>query len=178
MEMKSYLAEKLSKMLFLEIKKEKIFEIFKVDVDKNIYVPLKSKSLVDEIKQGEDLDNIPIIFFVEGMFSVLGADEEFKFNNEYKNMINNIPKSEDYIKGRIFEEVKRENYEEAYILLRGLLTLEESKDIYDKLILILENLRQKDKMYKEEELNIIEKAKKIEDYEKPYLYESIIKKRR
>ncbi len=94
------------------------------------------------------------------MFSVLGADEEFKFNNEYKNMINNIPKSEDYIKGRIFEEVKRENYEEAYILLRGLLTLEESKDIYDKLILILENLRQKDKMYKEEELNIIEKAKK------------------
>jgi len=176
MEMKSYLAEKLSKMLFLEIKKEKIFEIFKVDVDKNIYVPLKSKSLVDEIKQGEDLDNIPIIFFVEGMFSVLGADEEFKFNNEYKNMINNIPKSEDYIKGRIFEEVKRENYEEAYILLRGLLTLEESKDIYDKLILILENLRQKDKMYKEEELNIIEKAKKIEDYEKPYLYESIIKK--
>ncbi len=123
-------------------------------------MPLKSKSLVDEIKQGEDLDNIPIIFFVEGMFSVLGADEEFKFNNEYKNMINNIPKSEDYIKGRIFEEVKRENYEEAYILLRGLLTLEESKDIYDKLILILENLRQKDKMYKEEELNIIEKAKK------------------
>ncbi len=60
--MKSYLAEKLSKMLFLEIKKEKIFEIFKVDVDKNIYVPLKSKNLVDEIKQGEDLDNIPIIF--------------------------------------------------------------------------------------------------------------------
>ncbi|MGO5075922.1 tetratricopeptide repeat protein [Clostridium sporogenes] len=176
MEMKSYLAEKLSKMLFLEIKKEKIFEIFKVDVDKNIYVPLKSKSLVDEIKQGEDLDNIPIIFFVEGMFFVLGADEEFKFNNEYKNMINNIPKSEDYIKGRIFEEVKRENYEDAYILLRGLLTLEESKDIYDKLILILENLRQKDKMYKEEELNIIEKAKKIKDYEKPYLYESVIKK--
>lgn len=176
MEMKSYLAEKLSKMLFLEIKKEKIFEIFKVDVDKNIYVPLKSKSLVDEIKQGEDLDNIPIIFFVEGMFFVLGADEEFKFNNEYKNMINNIPKSEDYIKGRIFEEVKSENYEDAYILLRGLLTLEESKDIYDKLILILENLRQKDKMYKEEELNIIEKAKKIKDYEKPYLYESVIKK--
>jgi len=164
MEMKSYLAEKLSKMLFLEIKKEKIFEIFKVDVDKNIYVPLKSKSLVDEIKQGEDLHNIPIIFFVEGMFFVLGADEEFKFNNEYKNMINNIPKSEDYIKGRIFEEVKRENYEDAYILLRGLLTLEESKDIYDKLILILENLRQKDKMYKEEKFNIIEKAKKIEDY--------------
>ncbi|MCW6065367.1 capsular biosynthesis protein, partial [Clostridium sporogenes] len=146
MEMKSYLAEKLSKMLFLEIKKEKIFEIFKVDVDKNIYVPLKSKNLVDEIKQGEDLDNIPIIFFVEGMFFVLGADEEFKFNNEYKNMINNIPKSEDYIKGRIFEEVKRENYEDAYILLRGLLTLEESKDIYNKLILILENLKQKDKM--------------------------------
>ncbi len=174
--MKSYLAEKLSKMLFLEVKKKKYLKIFKVDVDKNIYVPLKSKSLVDEIKQGENLDNIPIIFFVEGMFFVLGADEEFKFNNEYKNMINNIPKSEDYIKGRIFEEVKRENYEDAYILLRGLLTLEESKDIYDKLILILENLRQKDKMYKEEELNIIEKAKKIEDYEKPYLYESIIKK--
>ncbi|KOR26066.1 tetratricopeptide repeat protein [Clostridium sp. L74] len=176
MEMKSYLAEKLSKMLFLKVKKEKIFEVFKVDVNQNIYVPLKSKSLVEEIKQGEDLDNIPITFFVEGMFFVLGADEEFKFNNEYKDMLSNIPKSEDYIKGRIFEEVKRENYEDAYILLRGLLTLEEEKDIYDKLILILENLRQKDKMYKEEELNIIERAKKIRDYEKPYLYESIIKK--
>ncbi|NFV12574.1 tetratricopeptide repeat protein [Clostridium sp. FAM 1755] len=176
MEMKSYLAEKLSKMLFLEVKKEKIFEVFKVDVDQNIYVPLKSKSLVDEIKQGEDLDNIPIIFFVEGMFFVLGSDEEFKFNNEYKDMLNNIPKSEDYIKGRIFEEVKRENYEDAYILLKGLLALEEEKDIYDKLILILEKLRQKHEMYKEEELNIIERAKKIREYEKPYLYESIIKK--
>jgi len=174
--MKSYLAEKLSKMLFLEVKKEKIFEVFKVDVDQNIYIPLKSKSLVEEIKQGEDLDNIPIIFFVEGMFFVLGADEEFKFNNEYKDMLNNIPKNEDYIKGRIFEEVKRENYEDAYILLKGLLALEEEKDIYDKLILILENLRQKDEMYKEEELNIIERAKKIREYEKPYLYESIIKK--
>ncbi|EJP6473293.1 tetratricopeptide repeat protein [Clostridium botulinum] len=176
MEMKSYLAEKLSKMLFLKVKKEKIFEVFKVDVNQNIYVPLKSKSLVEEIKQGEDLDNIPITFFVEGMFFVLGADEEFKFNNEYKDMLSNIPKSEDYIKGRIFEEVKRENYEDAYILLKGLLALEEEKDIYDKLILILENLRQKDKMYKEEELNIIERAKKIREYEKPYLYESIIKK--
>ncbi len=163
-------------MLFLEVKKEKIFEVFKVDVNQNIYVPIKSKNLVEEIKQGEDLDNIPIIFFVEGMFFVLGADEEFKFNNEYKDMLNNIPKSEDYIKGRIFEEVKIENYEDAYILLKGLLALEEEKDIYDKLILILENLRQKDEMYKEEELNIIERAKKIREYEKPYLYESIIKK--
>lgn len=74
-------------------------------------------------------------------------------------MLDNIPKSEDYIKGRIFEEIKRENYEDAYVLLKGLLKLEESKDIYEKLILILENLRQKDKMYKEEELNIIERAK-------------------
>ncbi len=159
-------------------KKEKISEIFKVDVNENIYVPLKSKSLVEEIKQGEDLDNIPITFFIEGMFFVLGADEKFKFNNEYKDMLSNIPKSEHYIKGVIFEEVKRQNYEDAYILLKGLSALEEEKDIYDKLILILENLRQKDKMYKEEELNIIERAKKIKDYEKPYLYESIIKKER
>ncbi|MCR1935377.1 tetratricopeptide repeat protein [Clostridium tepidum] len=176
MEIKSYFAEKLSKILFLEVKKEKISEIFKVDVNENIYVPLKSKSLVEEIKQGEDLDNIPITFFIEGMFFVLGADEKFKFNNEYKDMLSNIPKSEHYIKGVIFEEVKRQNYEDAYILLKGLSALEEEKDIYDKLILILENLRQKDKMYKEEELNIIERAKKIKDYEKPYLYESIIKK--
>ncbi|WP_251860929.1 tetratricopeptide repeat protein [Clostridium sp. Marseille-Q2269] len=176
MEIKSYFAEKLSKMLFLEIKKEKILEVFKVHVDQNIYVPLKSKNLIEEIKQGDNLDNIPIIFFVEGMFYVLGSDKNFRFNSEYKDMLDNIPKSQEYIKGRIFEEVKRENYEDAYILLKGLLLLEESKDIYNKLILILENLRQKDKMYKEEELNIIEKAKKIKNYEKPYLYESIIRK--
>ncbi|MBC2580254.1 M48 family metallopeptidase [Clostridium sp. DJ247] len=176
MDIKSYFADKLSKLLFLEISKENIKKIFNVELSEEIYIPVKSDSIVNQVKAEESVDQIPLSFFIEGIIYVLGADKSFRFNEEYKNILKHINNSDKFIKGRIAEKVKNKNYEDAYILLKGLLEIDSSIEILDKLILIVDELRNKDKMYKEEELEIIEKAKDNENYATPYFYEAIMRK--
>ncbi len=176
MDVKSYFANKLSKMLFLEIKKENIKKLFNAEIKEDIYFPVKASNIVDKVKAETNLEQIPISFFVEGMTYVLGADENFRFNGYYEKLICNIKDSNNFIKSKIAEYVKNEDYEEAYILLKGLLRIEDTIEIYDKLITIVDNLRNSDKMYKSEELEVIEKAKNKENYAPPYFYEALIRR--
>lgn len=176
MDVKAYFASKLSKVLFLEIKKKNIKKLFNLEVDEDIYLPVKSSSIVDKVKAENNLEQIPMSFFIEGMTYVLGADENFKFNKYYKELVCSIKDSNKFIKSRIAEYVKNEDYEEAYILLKGLLRTENTVEIYDKLIIIVDKLRNLDKMYKNEELEIIEKAKNEEAYALPYFYEALIRR--
>lgn len=170
-------SEKLSKLLFLEVSRENIQNIFKVNINNNIYIPVMSYNIVNKVKFGEDLNKIPLSFFIEGMYYVLGADDEFKFSNEYINILSNIEDSDIFIKGKIGKCVKDKDYENAYIMLKGLSKIEDTKDIYDKIIVILESLRSKDSEYKNEELEIIEMVKnKYPDYALPYFYECIIRR--
>ena len=108
------------------------------------------------------------------MFYVLGADEFFKYNEEYKKIINTIPNSIGFIKSVIFKEIENENYEEAYIILKGLLIIEESTENYDKIFILVDNLRLNNIMFKDEELKIVENAKNITNYSNPYLYEALV----
>lgn len=163
MDIKSYFSEKLDKLLFLNIKSE------------DAYLPIKSSVVINDVKLGHNLDKIPFSYFIEGMFFVLGADDNFKYKDNYLKIINKTEESIKFIKGKIAEEIKNENYEDGYVLLKGLSLIEKSEDVFDKLILILEVLRQKDGIYKEEEINILENAKNIDGYSKPYYYEAVIK---
>jgi tetratricopeptide (TPR) repeat protein len=108
------------------------------------------------------------------MFYVLGADELFKYNEEYKKIINNIPNSIGFIKGIIFKEIKDENYEEAYIILKGLLCIEENIENYDKMFPLVDKLRTSNTMFKEEQIKLAERAKKIAGYSNPFLYEALV----
>lgn len=176
MDINARFKSKLSNLLFLEIEKKRGMSIFKTNINEDIYMPIATENITQKVKKGETVENIPITFFIEGMFFVLGADEEFRFNAVYKKLINSVPKSVEFIKGKIAEKVKNNKYEDAYLLLKGLNTVENSTEIYDKLIMLLENLKLSDKAYEEEELKIIAEAKQIEDYANPYLYEAFIKK--
>lgn len=178
MERKAYFSEKLSSILFLEINKDKLMSLFKIHLSANMYMPIKSSKLIDEVSKSGTLEEISINHFIEGMFYVLGLDENFKYNSEYLEMMLGFPQAATIIKSIIFNEIKKENYEDAYVFLKGLLLIENSEDIYDKVLIIAENLRLKDKSFTEEELSIIDKAKNINNYALPYLYESIIKKER
>jgi len=172
MNIKTYFSEKLSALLFLEIKKNsKINDIVILD---DIYFPLRTNEIIQKLKKKEDFDNIPVNLFIEGMFYVLGADERFKYNEDYKKIINSVPNSTEFIKGVIFKEIKNENYEEAYIILKGLLTIDESCDNYDKIFLLVDKLRADNIMFKDEELKLVENAKNITNYSKPYLYEALV----
>lgn len=178
MDINSRFKSKLSNLLFLEIEKKRGMSIFKTNINEDIYMPIATENIIQKVNNGEKVENIPIAFFIEGMFFVLGADEEFRFNEVYKKLISSVPKSVEFIKGRIAEKAKNNNYEDAYILLKGLNTVENSTEIYDKLIMLLEKLKLSDKAYEEEELKIIAESKQIEDYANPYLYEAFIKKDR
>jgi tetratricopeptide (TPR) repeat protein len=171
-----YFSEKLASILFLDIKKEKLTSLFNLYLDENVYMPIKSAKLIDEIKSGKMLEEIPVAFFIEGMFYVLGIDENFKYSAVYKSMLLSIPNGVSFIKGIIFNEVKQEHYEDAYIFLKGLTQLEQNIENFDKLLSLSEGIRAKDKSFKVEELGIIEKAKAIDNYSLPFLYEAIIKR--
>lgn len=174
MSIKSKFLEKVSKLIFLEFKKESIFDIFGIEVEENIFLPLRPLRVMDKIKEGEQFEKIPISFFIEGMFFVLGGDENFKLNNIYLNLLG-AKKNEavDYMRDIIFDEVKKEAYEDAYIMLKGVIHIDSSEENYEKLIMLLENLRSKNKDYEEEELAVLCEADKIDGYYKPFLYRAI-----
>ena len=113
---KSKFLEKVSKLIFLEFKKESIFEIFGVKTEENIFLPIRPFRVLDKIKNKDMLEKIPVSFFIEGMFYVLGGDENFKYNNIYITILKaNEKDSVEYIKGIIFDEVKNENLLKMHI---------------------------------------------------------------
>jgi len=174
--MESYFSEKLSSVLFLEINKNKLMTLFNVFLEENIYMPLKSNKLIDEIKTGNNLNEISINNFLEGMFYVLGIDGEFKYNHIYLDMLISFNGSISFVKNLVFNEIKKENYEDAYIFIKGLVNVEKNEENYEKLISIAEILREKDKGFTNEELDTIAKAKELENFPAPYLYEALINK--
>jgi tetratricopeptide (TPR) repeat protein len=164
MDMKSYFSDKLDKFVFLQINGEEA------------YLPVKSGSIIDDIKEKGDLEKIPFSYFLYGMFFMLGADDTFTYRDDYIRIIKKTEGSTRYIKGKIAEEIKQGNYEDGYILLKGLSQIEKNKDVFDKLIMVLEELKIKNPAFAEEEMAMLEKAKEIPGYEKPYFYEALLKR--
>lgn len=176
MDIKSRFKDKLTQILFLEIKKENVKRLFDTQLNEDIYIPVKASNIVNKVKLKENIDELPVSLFIEGMFYVMGADKQFRFNNSYENILINIKNSSSFVKMKIAENVKNKNYEDAYILLRGLTKVENSREVNDKLLMVLDELRKLDKDYFNEELEVIEETKKDENYELPYFYESLIMK--
>lgn len=176
MKEKSYFSDKLASVLFLEINKDKLMSLFNVYLNENVYMPIKSSKLIDGIKSENNLDEISINNFIEGMYYVLGIDEDFKYCNIYKEMLFSFKQSISFIKNLIFNEIKKEQYEDAYIFIKGLVNIEKSNENFEKLLSIAELLRTEEKGFTNEELIIIEKAKELENFSVPYLYEALINK--
>ncbi len=168
----NYFLEKLEKILFLEIKKgSKINEyIFK----ENTFLPVSSDKIVSKAKGGDDLSDIPVTLFIDGMFYVLGADPKFKFSKIYLEVIKSISTSINYIKAQIFQSIKDEKYEDGYLRLKGLLEVEFTKDNIEKALILTDGIRKTNPIFKKEISDIIERGKKIQNYADPYYYEAII----
>lgn len=176
MDIKSHFAEELNKLLFLEVNKENVKKLFNTEILGDIYIPVKSLNIIDNIKSQKNMEQIPMSFFIEGMFFVMGADRNFKFNEDYKKMLSNIDDSSIFVKSKIAKNVKEGKLQEAFILLKGLIQIDDGIEVYDKAITIAEELRAKDKSFKDEELEVIEDAKLKDSYALPYFYEAIIRR--
>lgn len=165
--------EKLSKVLFITLKKDRIKKIFNKEVPGELYIPIRSAFLANDEKLIES-GEIPVSYFVEGMFYVLGADPDFKYNDCYKDLLRSSDDDVKYIKGRIFSLIDGKKYEDAYILLKGLFNIESSQDILEKMILILNTLRTMDEDYQQELESVLEKASGLDNFPMPYIYKALI----
>lgn len=176
MQTKVIFREELSKLLFLNVKKDAIEDIFKIKINSDINLPVRAVKVTENINNGVELNNIPLSLFIEGMFFVLGSDENFLYNEEYKKLLNSFKNSTRIIKTIIFEELKKNNLLESYIMLTGLVNIEENKDNYGKLLSLCDALRIENKDFQEEEISLINKLKNLPEYCNPYLCEAIINK--
>lgn len=174
----AYLQEKLSKLIFLNIKKEALETIFKsIKFKQEFYIPINSSKLVEKIDAQNNLDNIEVSMIIEGMFYVLGADENFKYNHIYKKIVNSDDTYIKSIKKSIYEAIKRGSIEDACVFLKGLVTVENTKENNEKLLIVLEELRKQNDIFTEAEIAQIEEIKKeFANCPVPYLYEAILKK--
>lgn len=172
----TYLQEKLSKIIFVNIKTEVLESIFKnVKIGEEVYMPINSSKLVDKVYTQNNIEKIEIDMIIKGMFYVLGADDKFKYNKIYKKILESDDNFVKYIKKSIYETIKKAAIEDAYIFIRGLLVIEDTKENNEKILIVLEELRKQNNIFIEAELEQIEKIKKkFADYPVPYLYEALL----
>ena len=170
--------EKLSKLLFLEIDGDKFIKMLGGDSKalniNELYIPINPKYISKDVESGISLDKLPINYLVEGMFFALGADENLKFNNAYKKVIPLIKDAILCIKSIISDKIKEESLIDALILLKGVSEVVKEEEIYSKLLLLCESIREKNKNYNELQLNLCEKYKiALPKSVMPYLYEAL-----
>lgn len=176
MDYNSKFKEKLATLLFVPIKAEALEEglaMSSIPMEKKeeILIPISSNYIL----QDRDISKaIRTTYIIEGMFYVLGVDRDFRYQDIYKKLLGSLEGADKYIKSKIAEEFKNENYEEAFIYLRGLLAIDKSKDIFINAINIAEILRAKDKNFDGVELELLEYYKSYYDDFLPYYYEAFI----
>lgn len=177
---KTMYKDKLSKLLFLEVNKDgfkKSLNIpdyveFKND---DLYMPISSEYVVANAEDVLKLSNLPIYYFVEGIFTVFGADKNVRYNEDYGTILSYIPDCEECVKSLIADRIKKDRFEDAYILLKGLYRYTKEEEILTKLLSVGETIREKDSSFDEIMIDDIEECK--ENFEKspdPYLYNALI----
>lgn len=182
MDYNGLIKEKLSKLLFLEIDWEK----FKLDLkipqniklkSKELYIPISSKYVTSNVNDQIKINNLPIYYFIEGMFVALGADENLRYLEDYIIVINNIKDSEECGRSLVANSIKEDNLLDAYLVIKGLFIATGDEEYYKKLLLIGEAIREKDSAFSELLLKDIENGKKeFINMPEPYLYKAIIEK--
>lgn len=178
MSFNSLCKEKLSKLLFLEINYKEFLKELGVDYREydieELYIPINPKHISEDISNNYKLNNIPIYYFVEGMFFALGADKNLKFNKAYKQILPLIKDSIPCIKKVIADRIKEDKLVDSIIFLKGLSEVSKEKDVYNKLLLVCEALREKNNEFNEIQLDISEEAKHLFQQEAfPYLFAAL-----
>lgn len=178
MSFNTFAKEKLSQLLFLEIDGNGLVKSLGKSVKdlniKELYVPVDPRHLSKDVESGYKLESLPINYLIEGMFFALGGDKDFRFNKDYKRLIPLIENAIPCVKTIIAEKVKEEKMVEAFMLLKGLNEISDETEVYEKLLLICESLRERNKSYNDIQLEICDKCKAHRsDLALPYLYSAI-----
>lgn len=174
--------EKLGKLLFLEMNKEGFKESINIPSyvafkNKDLYLPISPDYITSNVNNEVKIKNLPIYYFIEGMFFALGADENLKFNEDYETILAYIKDTENCIKSIISKKIKDDLMIDAYLLLKGFYRYSKDINIMKKLLLVGENIREKDSNFKEILLQDIEYCEtNLLKVPEAYLYKALILK--
>ena len=119
-----YFLEKAHKVSFIELKKGSYIKIKDYIVKDDIPLPIVTDTLVKKIKDGISPEEINMLHILEGIIYILGIDRDFKYKDEYKNILYNYnPKIDDFILYKGFKHIQNKNQEDGTIFFRALVNI-------------------------------------------------------
>lgn len=182
MSFKTMYKDKLSKLLFLELNKDGFKKNINIPSyvefkNEELYMPISAEYVASNANNEVKIHNLPIYYFIEGMFIAFGADENIRYNDDYGTILSYIPDSEECVKSLIADKIKHDKLEDAYILLKGLYRYTREEEILLKLLAVGETIREKDSSFSEILLeDIYECKEKFYKCPEPHLYNALILK--
>ena len=180
MNYKTMYKDKLSKLLFLEMNMDGFKKSINIPDhvtfnNKDLYMPISAEYIASNAGDELKIHNLPIYYFIEGMFIAFGADENIRYNDDYGIILSYIPDSEECVKSIIADRIKHDRLEDAYILLKGLYRYTREEEILVKLLAVGETIREKDSAFTELLLEDIDICKeKFDKVPEPHLYSALI----
>lgn len=182
MDYKVKIKEKLGKLLFLEMNKDGFKENIGIPSyvtfkNNDLYLPISSEYISSNINNEIKIKNLPIYYFIEGMFIAIGSDENLRFNDDYELILDYIKDTESCIKSLISKRIDEKRYLDAYLLLKGYYTYSKDLEVMKKILLVGEAIREEEKGFKDILLEDIDYciSNKLKIAE-AYLYKAIILK--
>ncbi len=120
-----YLKKHTDKISFVEIKKDAYVDINGYKVKGGTPLPILTKRLAKEIKDGVASEELNINYIVDGIIYTIGIDMEFKYIKEYKNILYNYDEDiEEYILYKGIKKMGYKDYENGAIIFRALIALD------------------------------------------------------
>jgi len=120
-----HLRKRVDDVVFIEIKKETKIQIKDYVIKSDIPLPILLKDFVEKVK-GKDEKDIPITSIISGIIYILGIDPEFKYKNEYIEILEAFSDTPlHYILGMGFNEINKEDFINGLICFRSALVLDE-----------------------------------------------------
>lgn len=168
--------EKLKNYVFIELKTEFLIQYIsslynQKELENSVLIPINSKYIIEDKNIS---DYIKTSYIVQGMYYVLGADPNFKYNKIYLAILGSLNDSVTYIKSVISKEYHKENYEDAFIYLRGLLKVSTDKEVFHNALSVGEILREKNSNFDDMQLKLLNEYKEVYQDAYPYLIEALI----
>lgn len=116
---KDILLKKLDDLAVLELKEGSFIEIGDKKIEGYLPLPLLNKNLVSIVK--ENIEDLPIEYFVEGIIYTISLNKDTPYKTTYMNFLWEVSKDlKSYVFSRGLEEINKENYLEGIVYLNFL----------------------------------------------------------
>lgn len=120
-DLQDYFLDKAENISFIEIKPDSMVYIKDYKIGHEVPLPLIVDELINEIKKGTAKDEVKVSSIINGMIYIIGADPEFKFTQQYKEILYHYDeKIEEYILYMGLKKINENVFEDGIVWLRAL----------------------------------------------------------